>query len=107
VKQAVNRLEFARFAVPVIVVQALTAMAIILDVPLARQVLGFLCFIPLMGMATMPLIKVKCASKSEFLVYSCGLGIVVMMIVGLLVNSLYPLVDKPLSTAPMLVALYL
>lgn len=87
--------------------QALTAIAIILDVPLARQILGFLCFIPLMGMVTMPLIKVKCTSRSEFLIYACGLGIVMMMILGLLVNSLYPLINKPLSLAPMLIALNL
>jgi uncharacterized membrane protein len=103
VKQAVTK--FARFALPIIILEALASAAIILDIPFVRQILGFICFVPLLGMATLPLLKVKCRSNAELLVYSSGLGLVLLMVIGLIMNTLYPFIHEPLSVIPMLAAL--
>lgn len=106
-KQAVTISGYIKFAFLVLFVQAITSAAILRDVPVLRQVLGFACFIALLGMVTLPLIKVKCSSAGELLVYSCGLGLIGIMVIGLLMNTLYPILAHPLSLMPMLAALNL
>ena len=104
-KQAVTVKNYITFAALILVAQALTAAAILMNIPVLRQVLGFVCFVALLGMVTLPLIKVRCNSAAELLVYSCGLGLIGIMVIGLVLNTLYPFLSQPLSTIPMLVAL--
>lgn len=97
--------SYGRFALGILSALALTVAAVLLDLPLVRQVMGIVCFILLLGMVTLPVLKVKCKSGSELLVYSAGLGLVLLMVIGLAMNTLYPVIQKPLSTNPMLLAL--
>jgi uncharacterized membrane protein len=106
VKQAVTS-GYIKFAFLVLLVQAFTSASILLDVPVLRQVLGFACFIALLGMVTLPLIKIKCSSAGELLVFSCGLGLIGLMVIGLIMNTLCPILAHPLSLMPMLAALNL
>jgi uncharacterized membrane protein len=99
--------RFAKFAFLVLLIQLLTSAAVLLNVPVARQALSLICFVALIGMVTLPLLKIKPSSGSELLVYSCGLGLVLLMVIGLAVNTLYPIISAPLSTIPMLIALNL
>ncbi len=99
--------RFPKFALFVLLTQLLASAAILLNVPVAREVLSFVCFVALTGMVTLPLLKIKPPTGSELLAYSCGLGLVILMVIGLAVNSLYPLVAEPLSTIPTLLALNL
>lgn len=111
VKQAIywsDKLSrFTKFALLVLMIQLLTLAAILLDVPVVRPVLSFVCFAALLGMVTLPLLKIKPSSGGELLVYSCGLSLVLLMVIGLAVNTLYPLISNPLSTLPMLLVLNL
>ncbi|MCD1293716.1 hypothetical protein CUJ83_01735 [Methanocella sp. CWC-04] len=99
--------RFWRFAIFVLLMQAFASVAILTDMPLARQILGFVCFVFMLGLVTIPLLKLKKISKGEILIFSTGIGLVGIMVIGFIVNSLYPFIEAPLSTIPMLVALNL
>jgi len=83
---------------------ALTDFVILLNVPFLRQALGFLCFTIIPGLLILHILKLN---KIEFLkkfVLSIGLSVAFLMFAGLLVNSFYPLILKPLSLAPILIS---
>lgn len=100
-------MRFEKFAAIVLIMQALTTTAILMDIAVVRQVLGFICFIVLLGLVTIPLLNIRSTSKTEVLLYSVGLGLVLLMIIGLVVNATYPFIKEPLATLPMLIALNL
>ena len=80
----------------------LTDLVILLNIPLLRQILGFLVFTTIPGLLILYILKLN---KIEFLkkfVLSVGLSVTFLMFGGLLVNSFYPLILKPLSLAPIL-----
>jgi uncharacterized membrane protein len=82
-------------------------LAIVLDIPVARQTIGFvyLSFIP--GMLILRILKLNPKSAVNELLFSVGLSIAFIMFVGLFVNGLFPLigVSEPLSILPLAVAI--
>lgn len=90
-----------------LVIQLATIVTIVLDIPIARQILGFIYVSFLPGMLILRIIKMKMKSIWAELCFSVGLSIAFFMFVGLAVNGLYPFfgVSQPLSTIPILVTL--
>jgi len=79
-------------------------LTILLNIPFLRQILGFLCFTIIPGLLILHILKLN---KIEFLkkfVLSVGLSIAFLMFAGLLVNSFYPFISKPLSLFPLLIS---
>jgi uncharacterized membrane protein len=78
-----------------------------IDVPVARQVIGFvyLTFVP--GIAVIKLLKMKMSGLAETLLFAAGLSIASLMLIGLFVNQLNPLfgIQKPLSLTFLLPAI--
>lgn len=74
-------------------------VSVILNIPVVRQVLGFisLTFIP--GFAILKILKVKKITTIEILLFSVGLSIAYVMVIGFLTNELLPLLGimNPLS----------
>jgi len=62
-----------------------------IDLPIIRQILGFiyLTFIP--GILLISILKLKINSLSIFYVYTIGLSIFIVTMAGLLINQLYPI----------------
>lgn len=79
-----------------------TDISIIADVPFLRQSLPFLFFSIVPGYLLVRSFGVRPLEK---FVLSVGLSLALLMFTGFFVNSLYPLVSKPLSLAPLLVSL--
>lgn len=79
----------------------------LLDVPYVRQIVGFiyLTFIP--GIVILKTFKLAKEDLSEIILFSTGLGIVLLMFIGLFLNELFPIVGlaSPLSTLPLLVTM--
>ena len=82
-------------------------IAILLDIPILREVIVFifLSFIP--GFVILRLFKLKEISFLDTILFSVALSIAFVMFMGLLVNELYLLLglSQPLSTIPLTVAL--
>lgn len=87
-----------------LLVQALSILSIVFDVPIVRQVLGFiyLTFIP--GFVTLKALRIKIDQIDELLV-SVGLSLTLSMLIGLVMSVVFPFFGliKPLSFFPVLV----
>ena len=81
----------------------LTDLVILLNVPFLRQVLGFICFTIFPGVLTLHIIRLNKIEFTKKFVLSVGLSVAFLMFGGLLVNSFYPFILKPLSISPILI----
>ena len=82
-------------------------IAILLDIPILREIILFifLSFVP--GFAILRLFKLKEISFLDTILFSVGLSIAFVMFMGLLVNELYVILglSQPLSVIPLTVAI--
>ncbi|MBI2846562.1 MAG: DUF2206 domain-containing protein [Chloroflexi bacterium] len=106
----INDWDISKFLQAVLVVSLITLGLLGLyirglDVPVLRQVFGFvfLAFIP--GAVILRILRLHKLNLSEAILYSVGLSMAFVMIVGLFANGLYPLmgISQPLSTLPVIV----
>lgn len=89
--------------VALLFIEIVFILTTVLDIPVARQVVGFffLTFVP--GFAIMRLLKLK-LEMAEKVVFAAGLSIAFLMGVGLFTNFLGPLfgISKPLALIPLM-----
>jgi uncharacterized membrane protein len=85
--------------------QIIASVTIVLNITIARQVIGFvyLTFIP--GFIFLKLLKLNDLDLWETIILSAGVSIGFLMCIGLFVNALGPLVGvlKPLSLMPLMI----
>ena len=78
-----------------------------LDIPVFRQVVGFifLTFVP--GILILRILRVHNISISEGLVYLVGLSVAFIMFLGFFMNMLYPFfgISKPISVYPLIITI--
>lgn len=86
----------------ILILLILTDISIVADIPFLRQSLPFLFFSITPGYILVRGFDIKPIEK---FVLSVGLSLALLMFTGLIVNSLYPLVSRPLSLVPILVSL--
>ncbi|RLE76815.1 MAG: hypothetical protein DRZ80_00320 [Thermoprotei archaeon] len=82
----------------------LSDLLIILNLPFLRQAFGFFCFTILPGWLILNVLKINKIAFLKKFVLSVGLSVTFLMFAGLLINSFYPVVFKPLSLIPLLVS---
>lgn len=89
-----------------LLLQAVLCISIILDVSFVRQVLGFIFFVIIPGFLLLRLIGIKLSNIAETVIFSVGLSVAFLSLVGVLINGLGNLhiVLKPLSTEPTAIA---
>jgi uncharacterized membrane protein len=89
----------------VLIIQLSLDITVFLNIPVARQVLGFvyLTFIP--GFLIIKILKINKLSFFETVLLSVGLSIGFLMLFGLLINFFLPLIDitRPFSVVPITV----
>lgn len=101
-----------RFLVVILSIQLVMWGLIALDatglgILVLRQLIAFiyLTFVP--GIIILRILKLHKLSNTEALLYSVGLSLTALMFIGLLMNTLYPLVgiSRPISLIPLLITL--
>ena len=100
----IKNLDAKQYFAVLVAIIVLADLVILLNIPLLRQILGFLCFTIIPGLLILHILKLN---KIEFLkkfVLSIGLSVSFLIFAGLLVNSFYPLILKPLSLEPILIS---
>ena len=102
-KSITARLKPARFPAAVLIAQTALYFTIIFNIPVARQVLGFLYLTLVPGFAIVRLLKLKLETV-ETILFVVGLSIGFLMGAGLLMNLLGPSIGvlKPLELIPLL-----
>ena len=92
------------FLLLILFLQLIVNVTIFLDIPVARQVIGFLYFTFVPGILIIKLLKINEIERLEKFLFSVGFSVAFLMITGLLINELGPLfgISTPLSTLPLL-----
>jgi len=84
-------------------------ISILLDLPIYRQVFGFLLVTLIPGLLIIYILNLRFTSPSKTVLYSVGLSVAFAMFLGFLVNLIGPSplfgIDRPISTIPLLVAI--
>jgi len=95
-----------KWVVSLISIVLIADLAILLNIPVLRQVLGFLCFMIIPGILIIQILRLNKIVFTEWFVLSVGLNISVLMFFGLLINnsSLSLGYEKPLATIPLLIS---
>lgn len=104
-----NDWNIKKFISFVLLIQVLLILMAVSNfkIPLVNQIIGFiyLTFVP--GFLIMRILKIHKLKNVETVLYSIGLSLFSLMIVGLFINTLYPVfgITKPLSPTSLLVTL--
>jgi uncharacterized membrane protein len=99
-----RRLKPGVFPIVIIVLQLSLLFTFFFDVPVARQVIGFLFLTLLPGYAIVRLLKLK-LERVETVLFSVGSSLAFLMISTFFVNLVFPVIGitKPLAPIPMLI----
>ncbi|MBT9138603.1 MAG: hypothetical protein DDT31_01172 [Syntrophomonadaceae bacterium] len=95
-----------RFFFLILIFLIATNVAILLNIPVLRQVLGFAFFTIIPGLLILHILKLNNLELTEKFVLSMGLSISFLMFAGLLMNWIYPALgyNRPLSTNSLLIS---
>jgi uncharacterized membrane protein len=90
-----------------VAIQIVTVVTILLDIPVARQIVGFIYISFFPGFLILKILKLGFKSPFEELPFTVGLSIAFSMFTGLAANELYPLlgISEPLSVLPLLLTM--
>lgn len=89
----------------VLIFQLLTDLVIILNIPIARQIIGSLYFIFVPGFLLLRLVDTKRRDIGHTFLFSIGLSVFFWMSLGLVLNELFPIlgVQNPLCVWPIVI----
>ena len=95
-----------RFILFILIFLVSTDLAIILDIPYLRQVLGFVFLTIIPGLLILYILRLNKLELTEKIVLSVGLSISFLMFFGLFINSVYLLFgyNTPLSTNSLIIS---
>lgn len=105
-KSNIPSLESAQLSVAVVVATIALWFAVLLNLPVVREVLGFVYLTFLPGFALLRLLRLK-FEVVESIVFAVGLSIVFLMGAALLLNSVGPLmgISEPLALTPLMLVI--
>jgi uncharacterized membrane protein len=91
----------------IISILLLTDLAILFNIPVLRQILGFLFLTILPGLLILQSLKLNKVSTIEALLYSVGLSVAFLMFIGFFMNTLYPPlgIPNPISTSHLMITI--
>jgi uncharacterized membrane protein len=100
--------RFGKLLDATLIIQLTAFAAILLDIPLLRQVIGFLYLSFLPGFLVLKTIRLDKTSRMENLLFSVGLSLTILMFIGLLSNEIYPAlnISRPLSVIPLIATIF-
>ena len=95
------------FLVVILFLQFIVCATVFFNVPVARQVIGFVYFTFIPGFIIIKLLKLDELDRLETVLFSVGLSVAFLMLAGLLINEFCFLFgfSKPLSLMPLMIIL--
>jgi len=101
--EKINNFKAKEWLILIISIILFTDLTILLNIPILREISTFLCFTFIPGMIILQILKLN---KIEFIkkfVLWVALSLAFLIFMGLFLNTLYPVIMKPLSLGPILV----
>jgi len=101
------RWKSRNFLAVILFLQLIAYVTVLFDVPVARQVVGFLYLTFVPGFIVTKLLKLDELDGLENVLFSVGFSVAFLMLAGLLINELSFLfgITEPLSLAPLMIIL--
>ena len=99
----INNFGIKKWLVTLISILFITDIIIILNIPFLREFMAFVSFITIPGILILHILKLNKIEFVKKIVLMIGLSVSFLIFMGLLLNSLYPIILKPLSLAPVLI----
>ena len=101
------KLKSKDFLVVILFLQVTIYAMLFFDVPIARQVIGFIYFTFVPGFIIVKVLKLNELDGLETVLFSVGFSVAFLMLAGLLINEICPLfgVTRPLSFLPLTIIL--
>jgi len=95
------------FLLALLISQCIVYITVFFDVPIARQIVGFVYFTFVPGFVFVKLLKLDKFDVLEVVLFSVGFSVAFLMIFGFLINEFLPLygVLRPLSLEPLMIIL--
>jgi len=103
----INNKKSNNWIITILFLQATANIAILFNVPIARQVMAFLYFTFIPGYILIKLLKMRMKSLTETILFSAGLGVTTLILIGLIINESHSIfaVQKPLSLTSLLLTI--
>jgi len=101
----IKRFQAKQWFIITILMLLITDIVIVLNLTILRDIIPFLFFTIIPGFLIITILRLN---KTEFLIkflLSVGLSVSILLGVGLFLNTLYPVLFKPLSLTPVLLTL--
>lgn len=89
----------------IIVILFLTDLVIILNVSILREIMPFLFFTIVPGALFIQILRLYKINLVKKLFFAIGISIMLLLMVGFILNCLYPILLKPLALGPVLISL--
>jgi uncharacterized membrane protein len=99
----INNFGIKKWLITLISILFITDILIIADVPFLREFMAFIIFITIPGILILNVLKLNKIEFIKKIVLMIGLSVAFLIFMGLLLNSLYPAILKPLSLTPVLI----
>ncbi len=101
----INKFKISDWILLVILLLFLTDLSIIFNIPILRPALSFLFFTFIPGILILQILRLNKIDLLKKIVLGVGLSISFLMIIGIILNTLYPILTMPLSLNPVLITL--
>ncbi len=99
----INNFGIKKWLITLILILFMADIIIILDIPFLREFVAFIIFITIPGIMIIHVLKLNKIEFIKKIVLMVGLSVAFLIFMGLLLNSIYPGILKPLSLAPVLI----
>ena len=100
----INNFGIKKWLLTLISILFITDILIILDVPFLREFMAVISFTTIPGILILHILRLNKIEFVKKIVLLVGLSVTFLMFMGLLLNSFYPIILKPLSLAPVLIS---
>jgi len=107
VTELLKTIDAKKFFIFVLIFLALTDLAIFLNIPVLRQMLGFIFFTTIPGLLILRILRLNRLNLTETIVLSLGLSIACLMFLGLFIDWAYSALGygTPLSMISIIISL--
>lgn len=103
--KAIQEFKAREWFIITILTLFITDLIVLLDLPILRDIVPFLFFNFVPGFLILTILKLNRINALIKSLFSIGLSISLILGVGMLLNTLYPILLKPLSLFPVLISL--
>jgi len=103
-KSVTTKWKSRDFLISILVLQFLVYITVFLDVPVARQIVGFVYFTFVPGLVIIRLLRMDEINELEAILLSVGFSIAFLMLTGFLIDVFYKIfnIPQPLSLMPLI-----